>query len=125
MAVTPVHVTKEVIKRLSKINLRPVKRIAFTFNPFVGDSTSLRECLFHLNSRKILGTNPKVTMKVDVKSNLCDPVMEINFNDDTITLYKTNNLTSLEIIDNLLQYLNSKDIVEENIVLTKKGKKQH
>ncbi|CAI9720407.1 Hypothetical predicted protein [Octopus vulgaris] len=125
MAVTPAHITKQVIKRLSKVNLRPVKRIAFTFNPFVGDVISLRECLFHLNSRKILGTNPKVTMKVDVKSNLCDPVMEVNYNDDTTTLYKTKNLTSLEIIDNFLQNLDSKAVVEESPILTKKSKKRH
>ncbi|GAB1600205.1 uncharacterized protein LOC115209307 [Argonauta hians] len=118
------YVMKQVIKRLSQVHFRPVKSITFAFNPFVGNVESIRQCLFHLNSRKLLITNPKMAMKVDIKSNVCDPTMEVNFNDDTTTLYKTNNLTSLEIIENFLQQVNAKDVVVEPTVLTKKDKKR-
>lgn len=110
---------------LEKFHIRPVKNISFTFNPFIENVTSIRQSLFHLNGPKIKSSNLKADFKINIKSNVCEPEMKVNFVDGTCVLYKTKNLNTLEIFTHFSSLCNEKDTKEDvPVLLTKSEKKK-
>ena len=70
---TPLGYIGAVYKQLKKVDLRPVQRVVFSFDPFHPDVRDFRNLMFHLSSPKIRATNNKCVYKVDVVSDLSDP----------------------------------------------------
>lgn len=85
-------------KQLKAVSLKPVKRIVYTFDPFQTNVKTIRfvlslilillitssnpwycaccrNCLFMFSSEKILGTNPRCTIKTDIVDN-SEPTIE-------------------------------------------------
>ncbi|XP_058466689.1 uncharacterized protein LOC131439553 [Malaya genurostris] len=56
-------------KQLKMLNLKAVKRITVTFDPFQENAVPTRELLQHLSSPKIIKTNPSCLLKPEV---VCD-----------------------------------------------------
>ncbi|XP_013400714.1 39S ribosomal protein L53, mitochondrial-like [Lingula anatina] len=83
---------------VTKLNISPVKRIEFSFDPFGTNVRSCRDALFHLYSNNVRVTNVNCILKVNVKSDRSDPNMNVIFNDGLKVLFKTNNLTTLELL---------------------------
>ncbi|XP_025092729.1 uncharacterized protein LOC112563172 [Pomacea canaliculata] len=100
---------QRIVRILKQFHLRPVKNMKFTFDPCSRNVLSIREVLFHMHLPKITSTNQNVAMKVDVKSDRSEPVMEVSFADGTKVIVKTAYLSTLEILDRLLEFCNAKD----------------
>ncbi|CAL8081277.1 unnamed protein product [Calicophoron daubneyi] len=73
-AIDDTKITKPFLK---KINLKPVKSIAFSFNPFFGRTESIRKASLLISHPKWRATNPGVLTKTTVKSDCSPPLMEI------------------------------------------------
>ena len=54
--------------QIKLVNLKPVKRMHFTFDPFNPQVKSIRHILFHFSSEKIRATNAKCVYKTDIVS---------------------------------------------------------
>lgn len=83
-------------KQLKLVNLKPVKKVVYKFDPFqpnvksirfvllestvsfLLDSLSyhLRDCMFILSSEKIQSTNPQCVFKTDIVDN-CEPTLAV------------------------------------------------
>ncbi|XP_067667833.1 large ribosomal subunit protein mL53-like [Haliotis asinina] len=101
--------SRSIGKILRNLQFRPVKDMKFTFDPYKNNVRSIREVLFQLQSPKLISTNENVNMKLDVKSDRSDPRIDINFSDGQKLIFKTANLTTLEILDRLNQVCMDKD----------------
>ncbi|KAL5014010.1 hypothetical protein ScPMuIL_008280 [Solemya velum] len=92
---------KSIIKILKSFNLRAVKNLAFTFDPYHENVRSIRELLFQMHARKIVNTNPNVETKVNIKADRCDPTINVKFVDGHEMIFKTKYLTTLDILERL------------------------
>ncbi|KAK6167717.1 hypothetical protein SNE40_021681 [Patella caerulea] len=111
---------------METFHLRPVKSMKFTFDPFTTNVRSIRELLHMVHSPKVVATNDMVALRVDVKSNQCEPVVDVDFADGEKLLLKTKNLTTMEMLEKLTLFCNAKDIKREEIthINTKLEKKK-
>ncbi|KAL7055079.1 hypothetical protein AAHC03_024557 [Spirometra sp. Aus1] len=66
---------------LSQLNLKPVKSIEFTFNPFFSRTFSVRNVCSLLNSPRWRSSNENCLMKVTVRSDMTEPQIQVNFDD--------------------------------------------
>jgi len=60
---------------VQKVDLRPIKRVSFKFDPFTPNIVQFRDLIFHLSAAKIRETNPKCVFKTEVASDRSDPVL--------------------------------------------------
>ncbi|XP_052096852.1 probable 39S ribosomal protein L53, mitochondrial [Mytilus californianus] len=113
-------------KTLEAFHLRSMKSIKFTFDPYHPNIRSMRECLFLIKQARILKTNLNCATKVDVKSNRCDPEINIAFIDDHKVKFKTSELTTLDILQRLHEFSDEKDPKKnEKVVVMTKAKKRN
>ena len=56
-------------KQLKSVNLKGVKRVTVTFDPFAENVASTREFLFLLSTPKVIKTNPNCVLKTEVVCN--------------------------------------------------------
>ncbi|KAK7469935.1 hypothetical protein BaRGS_00036039 [Batillaria attramentaria] len=120
---------RSISKLLKSYHLRPVKAMKFSFDPYAGNVRSIREVLFQMHIPRIISTNPNTLLKVDVKSDRSDPVMDVTFADGHKLLMKTANLSTLEILDRLWRFCDAKDPKKDEAPglktkATKKGAKK-
>ncbi|KAK2192552.1 hypothetical protein NP493_28g09035 [Ridgeia piscesae] len=82
------------------LRLTAVKQVIFKFDPFHEHTKSVREFMHHVNVPKIRQTNLNCSVKIDVVSDRTEPRVEVKFANDDRAIFKTENLTTLEIIKN-------------------------
>lgn len=69
----PSGLIHEIIHQLKVVDLRPVQRIEYKFDPFHQSAKHVRDLSFWLSSPKIRDTNFKCVFKTSVLSNLSPP----------------------------------------------------
>jgi len=65
--------TGAIYKELRKVDLRPVERVVFKFDPFHPNVREFRELIFHMSASKLRDTNNKCIYKTDVVSDFSEP----------------------------------------------------
>ncbi|XP_026671438.1 39S ribosomal protein L53, mitochondrial isoform X2 [Ceratina calcarata] len=91
-------VISAIAKHLRTLSLKPVKSIEIKFDPFHEKSLETRGFLFHITTPKIIATNPRCTVKPEIRSDLSEPVVTFNLPGDRI-ICKAGNLTSLNLLE--------------------------
>nr|VZI36302.1 unnamed protein product [Spirometra erinaceieuropaei] len=84
---------------LSQLNLKPVKSIEFTFNPFFSRTFSVRNVCSLLNSPRWRSSNENCLMKVTVRSDMTEPQIQVNFVAGDTLIIKTENLSDREALE--------------------------
>ncbi|KAI0217452.1 hypothetical protein LSAT2_030747 [Lamellibrachia satsuma] len=82
------------------INHRNTAQHAIIRAPQHGQTLAKREFMHHVNVPKIRQTNFNCSVKVDVLSDRTPPRIEVKFGNDDTAVFKTQNLTTLEIMKN-------------------------
>ena len=114
-------------KVMTSFHIRPVKSMKFVFDPYHPNVRSMRESLFLLKLPKIIKTNLNCSTKVDIKSDRCEPEIQISFIDDHQLLFKTANLTTLDILEKFRELCDAKDPKKDepvNLLTMKKDAKK-
>ncbi|XP_041360768.1 39S ribosomal protein L53, mitochondrial-like [Gigantopelta aegis] len=116
----------KIAKLINTLQLRAVKQVKFSFDPFSENVRSIREVLYQLHFPRVLSTNQNVNLKVDVRSDRSEPVINIGFSDGQKLLFKTQHLTTLEILERIYKVCQDKDPKkgETPVVATKSLKKK-
>ncbi|CAG5123294.1 unnamed protein product [Candidula unifasciata] len=94
---------------VKRLHLRPVKQIKFTFDPYTKSVASVRDTASTLHTPEILETNQGTVMKFDVRSDKTEPRIDIEFNDGHKLVFETSNLSHLEILDYIYEFVDEKD----------------
>eukprot|EP00088_Acartia_fossae_P003373 TRINITY_DN11418_c0_g1_i11.p2 TRINITY_DN11418_c0_g1~~TRINITY_DN11418_c0_g1_i11.p2 ORF type:complete len:181 (-),score=41.22 TRINITY_DN11418_c0_g1_i11:1957-2499(-) len=81
-----------------KINLQPVKKATFCFDPIREDFQSIRNFLYFFNRPKVLDTNIKIVIKTDIVDDRREPMITLDLDDGRTLEIKTGNLTELDIL---------------------------
>ncbi|XP_018572041.1 39S ribosomal protein L53, mitochondrial [Anoplophora glabripennis] len=120
-------VISAITKQLKLINLKPVRRIQVQFDPFHPNAITARDFLFHISSPKVVETNLNCVIKTNVVCDRSEPQINIDLQDSGSIKFLANNLTVLEILQQINKHISSK-VVQEPVVqeFTTKllGKKQ-
>jgi len=89
-------------RQVKRINLKPVKRMQFAFDPFNPTVKSIRHSLFHFSSEKVRATNPKCIYKTDILSDRSEPTIKVLLEDNSDNLgsivFKTANLKVEDVL---------------------------
>ncbi|XP_076765534.1 mitochondrial ribosomal protein L53 [Xylocopa sonorina] len=92
-------VISAIIKQLKTINLKPVQSINIKFDPFHDKALEIRDFLFHITTPKIIATNPRCNVKLQIASDLSEPIVTFNLSSGDKIVCKSENLTSLNILE--------------------------
>ncbi|XP_029039655.1 39S ribosomal protein L53, mitochondrial isoform X2 [Osmia bicornis bicornis] len=87
-----------IIKQLKSVNLKPVKSINIQFDPFHKKASEVRDFFFHITCQKIIATNPRCVVKPQIVSDLSEPIIKFKLLSGDNVVFKTTNLTSLNIL---------------------------
>ncbi|XP_069106035.1 large ribosomal subunit protein mL53-like [Argopecten irradians] len=111
---------------LKNFQIRPVKKMVFKFDPYSTDVRAIREVLFALHQDQILSTNVNCVPKVEIMSDQSEPQLKVDFSDGQNVLFKTKNLTTLDILLKLNRLCTEKDPkrIETNVIDTKSSRKK-
>jgi len=90
---------------LKKIQLKPVKRLLFQFDPWHQQTRSIRDFLTHITGPKLRDTNPRCGVKTEILSNREEPQVIVSFENGKSIIFKTALLTELEIVEHLNRYI--------------------
>ncbi|MPC17830.1 uncharacterized protein LOC123519497 [Portunus trituberculatus] len=116
-------------KQTKLLNLKPTKRIDFTFDPFTDNAHVVRNVVNYFYQDKVRDTNPKCLLKTNVVNDRSEPIIVVKLVDDKKIVFKTNNLSSLDILVKYNELVSSKVKVDEAVdaakpVLTKSQKRR-
>jgi len=89
---------------VKSINLKPLKNITFTFDPFDQDANTIRRTMHIFNLIKVRETNLKCLVKNNVVCDRSDPTAEFELSNGKILKFHTANLNTLEVIEELNKY---------------------
>jgi len=88
-----------------KLNVQPIKKATFTFDPMLENYHSIRNVMYFFNKPKVLEGNVKIIVKTDIVDDRRDPSISLDLNDGRTLEIKTGNLDELEIIRVINYYL--------------------
>uniref|UniRef100_A0A0B7AN41 Large ribosomal subunit protein mL53 n=1 Tax=Arion vulgaris TaxID=1028688 RepID=A0A0B7AN41_9EUPU len=126
-------IRKATTNLVRRMHLRPVKLVKFTFDPYMREVASIRDVASTLHIPDILETNQGTVLKFDIKSDRTEPRIDVEFNDGHKLVFETANLSHLEILDYLYEFVDEKDpkkkeapelVTKSSKVMGKKGKKK-
>ncbi|KAK9870942.1 hypothetical protein WA026_009900 [Henosepilachna vigintioctopunctata] len=106
-------VISAITKQLKLMNLKPVKKIHVKFDPFHPNAVTAREFLFHISSPKVIETNLECLIKPNVVSDRSEPEIKLELEDSGSLKFLANNLTVLEILQQINKHVSSKVVPEE------------
>ncbi|KAK7068566.1 ribosomal protein, L53 [Halocaridina rubra] len=115
-----------IAKNCKILNLKPAKRIEFNFDPFGENVLSTRNVLTYLTQDKVRDTNPKCIIKTNVLCNRANPSINIAFDTGHKLIFKTQNLSTLEVLQLFNRFVSStvKPEAEVSVPKTKAQKKK-
>ncbi|GAB6019493.1 mitochondrial ribosomal protein L53 [Chamberlinius hualienensis] len=111
-----------VSQELKKVELKPAKKLEFKFDPFHENVTSIRDFMFYMSGEKYRSTNPSCAFKTEICSDRSDPTVTVTLaENDRQVLFKTGNLSAVELLQLFNKYISSTYVKEEKpeIKLTK------
>lgn len=79
-------------------HLKTVKSITFRFDPFTPNVRSCRDVLSIIGSNNVRSTNEKCRVKTKVQSDRSEPAFDVEFDDTSKVVFKTENLTTVELM---------------------------
>ena len=89
----------------TKVNLQPVKKISYQFDPFRPNVRSIRYTMNKLSYRRTRATNIKCQFKTEVLSDGSDPLIKVELNDGRLIKIKAGTLSEFDIVSNLNRIL--------------------
>ncbi|XP_029171104.1 uncharacterized protein LOC114940543 [Nylanderia fulva] len=92
-------VISAIIAQLKRVNLTPVKKIDFRFDPFHRHVRHTRNFQYYISSPKVCATNPYCLMKTEIVCDKSDPTITFNLQSGEKIILKTALLTSLNILE--------------------------
>uniref|UniRef100_A0A1A9UET3 Large ribosomal subunit protein mL53 n=1 Tax=Glossina austeni TaxID=7395 RepID=A0A1A9UET3_GLOAU len=99
-------------KELKRINLKGVKRVTVTFDPFAANVKSTREFLFLLSVPRVTQSNPNCLLKTDVVCNRQQPEIKFSLIESAQEhlkvkdiQFRSSNLNTLELLQLCNKYL--------------------
>ena len=84
------------------INLQPVKKVTFKFDPFTKNCCGVRDMIAVMSTEKVRRTNPKCAFKNDVVDDGSEPTMKVELggdNDGKRIVFEAGLLSSHEILE--------------------------
>lgn len=116
---------RKVVDQTKALNLQPVAKIQFTFDPIREDVMSIRHFMFITSFPKVRKTNPRVIYKTSVVSDRSEPEIKVELVDDGPKIvFKPSRLSVLDILYefNKIVLPLVKDEVEPSATQTKSAK---
>ncbi|XP_073532862.1 large ribosomal subunit protein mL53 [Phyllobates terribilis] len=93
----------------TNVVLKAVRSISVRLCPFSYNVQSTREFLEVINSKKIRTTNINCKIDVDVRHDNSEPIVDILFGDGERLVFKSENVTSKEMLAKLSAVCSAKD----------------
>lgn len=90
---------------INRVNLQPVNKITYSFDPFTLDHYSLRVYMYFLNAKKPKATGVKTIHKTNILDDRSSPNIKFDLNDGRQLEVKTGNLSELEIASIVNNYV--------------------
>lgn len=116
-----------IIKQVKLANLKPLRQITVSFNPFQDQVEETRNFIYYISRPKTLYTNPLCRVKTVIDCNQdSEPLIVCNFeNNDKLTI-KGRNLNTVDLLKVFNKHVTSRVPKEEpqEILLTKSQKKK-
>ncbi|KAI5713158.1 hypothetical protein M8J76_007752 [Diaphorina citri] len=115
------------------LNLKPVKKIVFKFDPFDDGCLTVRKFMWHFNIRTVLKTNPLCSVKTEIVCDRSEPVVDVSLANGESVLFKTRNLNELELFQLFNKHIttlapkeeaNATEVKTKTATAGKKGKKK-
>nr|CAI5834051.1 unnamed protein product [Callosobruchus analis] len=100
-------ITSAINKQLKLVNLKPAKKIQIQFDPFHPNAVTARDFLFHISNPKVLDTNIKCAIKTNIVCDRSEPQIKIDLADSGSIKLLLNNLTVLEIFQQINKHISS------------------
>lgn len=91
--------------QLTKVNMKPVKKVHYKFDPFHPNPHSIMQVMSHLSVEKIQKSNPKCLWKTEVVCDRSEPTLTLELNEGDSLKFKTANLQVLEILSTMNEYV--------------------
>ncbi|XP_059083155.1 uncharacterized protein LOC131880515 [Tigriopus californicus] len=116
---------KKLVDQWRALNLQPVAKIQFTFDPIRADVGSIRHFMLITSYPKVRQTNPRVIYKTSVVSDRSDPVIRVELADGgSQIVFKASRLSILDILYefNKIMLPLVKDEAAPSAALTKSAK---
>ncbi|XP_076168951.1 mitochondrial ribosomal protein L53 [Ptiloglossa arizonensis] len=115
-----------IAKQLRLLTLKPVKSINIKFDPFDTGASEIRSFFFHITTPKIYATNPFCVVKPQFTSDLSEPLVTFNLVSGDNVIFKSRNLTSLNILQLYNKHITpmapAESEIEEKVAKKKKKK---
>lgn len=109
--------------QLVKVNMKPVKRVHYTFDPFHPRVDSIRNVIYHFSCERIQKSNPKCIFKTEVVCNRSEPTLKVELDEGNSLLFKTAHLNEEEIVTMINDYVLPRVKEETPAVTESKGAK--
>jgi len=94
-------VAYELAQEVKKLDLRPLNRVTYTFDPFHATAAAnFRRVMHILSAPKVRDTNYKCIFKTEVVCDNSEPVMLCVLGDGRKLKFEAGNLTPLELLSN-------------------------
>jgi len=84
--------------QVKAVDLKPVSRIQYKFDPFGENTKEIRNFMFYLSAPRIRDSNIKCSFKTEVVCDLSEPTVVCKLVDGKTLTFKTENLTAYEIL---------------------------
>ncbi|KAH7716784.1 Protein MRPL-53 [Aphelenchoides avenae] len=79
------------------LNLKPVKSILVSFDPFFKDNVALRTFWFDIQGPRIKATNPKLRVKSEIRNDRQPPFFRAELEDGRSLLFKTAGMHPMDV----------------------------
>jgi hypothetical protein len=112
---------EQFLVEMRQMNIQPVKKATFSFDPMRNDFTSIRHFMYFFHKPKVLEKNLKIAIKTEVLDDRTEPMIKLELNDGRVMEIKTSNLTELEIL-RVCNYYLLPLVTEEKVMETKSSK---
>ncbi|CAH1953911.1 unnamed protein product [Acanthoscelides obtectus] len=101
-------VVSAITKQLKLVNLKPIKKIQVQFDPFHPNAVTARDFLFHISNPKVIQTNINCAIRTNVVCDRSEPQIKIDLAESGSVKFLLNNLTVLEILQQINKHISSK-----------------
>ncbi|KAF6214001.1 hypothetical protein GE061_011730 [Apolygus lucorum] len=102
--------TAAIAKQVKSVNLKPVKRVVFKFDPFHDSVEQTRYFMYYMNTEKVAKTNLQCIVKTQIVCDRSDPSVSFSLASGEEFVFKSANLSVLEMLT-----LYNKHITQEAI----------
>lgn len=117
---TPSHLLN---REVLNVNLKPVTRIHFKWDPFHPKVKSVRDLMFLMSAERIRATNPKCTFKTEAVNDRAEATLRVALEDGRNLVFKLGHLNALDVISILNKHVLPMVKIEKETVLESKGSK--